>query len=449
MKDIVNQLIELYYSDEEITLDEIFSSKYFIHDGDKVKFNDFILSEKDFVSVRKAVVSRIEEEEKHNDYEYEHEHELFPSLSCSKPYYTEHKKYVQAYITNISVPKTLKELYVHFLDGNSAQGLINDISYGNTCWTAPKWVKRGDIVLFMHAKYANQPLTAMRTKLQTLKMPGWKKKKLNNAIADQLKFHKQYGGKIYAIGRIIGKPYDVNEQIDDLHFQTRTYCDIDRLFLLQNPIDLSEFNDFIKISRLSATTPVYGESYDRLKELIINKNDVREYFRNSCSTPFPHNVINSENWMKLGLEYRRSFTLEEQFRACYANYLLSFVGDQKKIFMECSCYKKNKPITFVDNIIKINGKLLPVEIKLNIDTEPHLDAQCNQYCHLYKLVLDKKNRLAQMDKVISDKVLVIDTYAVYMYDSNTNAINYLYDLDNIHTKEDINKLRKIIIKEIV
>lgn len=55
----------------------------------------------------------------------------------------------------------------HFIGGNSAQTLIEDIrSGGKTNWTVPGWVKRGDIVFFMHAKTANSTLTTLRTELR-------------------------------------------------------------------------------------------------------------------------------------------------------------------------------------------------------------------------------------------------------------------------------------------
>ena len=42
-----------------------------------------------------------------------------------------------------------------------------------------------------------------------------------------------------------------------------------------------------------------------------------------------------------------------------------------------------------------------------------MKGQCEQYCELDKLELEPdKNLIARMETVISDKVLVIDTYAV-------------------------------------
>ena len=332
------------------------------------------------------------------------------------------------------------------MDGNDAQILIQDTLYkGTTNWTVPRWARRGDIVLFMHAKTARSTLTALRTEMRSKLLPeSQMAKDFETAISDQLSFHDIFGGKIYAVGRVNGKP-EIEKTNPIPHVSSRVFCDIDDLFLLNTPIDISEFNGFIKISSLSAVTPLYGNVYERLKEIIIHKNQVPGYFRYSFSTPFPHSIVDQNNWMQLGLEYRNAFTLEIQFRHCYVNYLLKELGDQKTIYMECPCHKEGKPVTYVDNVIKFDKRLLPVEVKLNIKLESNLEGQCEQYCSLNRLELDKKSgREANMKYVIGDKVLVIDTYAVYMYFLQRKKVEFIYDLSDLKTRQDIEALREII-----
>ena len=372
----------------------------------------------------------------------------FNSLSPQK---RKHKKYVEAFVSNISVTDSLDEFYERYIDGNNVQLLLDDISStGHTCWTSPRWAKRSDIVLFMHAKTAKSKLTKVRTEARSRYNPTSEKaKRIERAIQDQLEIYKQYGGKIFAIGQISGKPETYDEN-DASYFKSRVFSDIDYLFLLENPVDISEFNSFIKISMQGSITPVFGSAYERLKDLIISKNNVPDYFLRCFSTPFPHNAVNSDNWMKLGLEYRNAFTLEIQFRQCYVDYLLSNIGDQKRIYMECPCYKDGKPVTFVDNVIRINKKLLPVEIKLNRELESSLEGQCRQYCKLDRLVLDKKKgREARLSDVIDNKVLIVDTYGIYIYEYSSNTIKTLYDLDDLRTKDELPQLRELIIANLL
>lgn len=115
--------------------------------------------------------------------------------------------------------------------------------------------------------------------------------------------------------------------------------------------------------------------------------------------------------------------------------------------MECACYKGTNPVTFVDNVIRIGKKLLPVEVKLNIRLESNLQGQCTQYCKLDRLILSKKaTQSANMKNVIDDKVLVIDIYAVYMFFQSDGRIDPLYDLDNLLSTKEIDELRKRVVK---
>ena len=200
----------------------------------------------------------------------------FNSLSPQK---RKHKKYVEAFVSNISVTDSLDEFYERYIDGNNVQLLLDDISStGHTCWTSPRWAKRSDIVLFMHAKTAKSKLTKVRTEARSRYNPTSEKaKRIERAIQDQLEIYKQYGGKIFAIGQISGKPETYDEN-DASYFKSRVFSDIDYLFLLENPVDISEFNSFIKISMQGSITPVFGSAYERLKDLIISKNNVPDYF---------------------------------------------------------------------------------------------------------------------------------------------------------------------------
>ena len=455
---LFDYLISLYETSEEITVDEFLT---------KVMESDQKLSELsigDSVELKRQFLMYINSIDERSPYDDEYMSledrsasliktetmKQQDDLSRTEAFYRKgrrrHRKYVEAFINNISVPKSLEEMSTLFMDGNDAQNLVIDTMYsGRTSWSVPRWAKRGDIVLFMHAKTANSTLTRLRTEVRTLLNPNsTKAKKFEQAIADQLSFHKEYGGKIYAIGRVNGRP-----ERDDLgplhHSHSKLFCDIDNLFLLGTPIDISEFNSYIKINRLGGITPVYGKPYEKLKEAISRKNTVPEYFSNSFSTPFPHNLVNRDNWMQLGIEYRNAFTLEIQFRQCYVDYLLQELGDQKTIYMECSCYKGSNPVTFVDNVIRINRRFLPVEVKLNIKMEANLEDQCEQYCMLDRLILNKKSgREAKMHEVVSDKVLVIDTFGVYIFRLDGKSIEHLYDLDALKSRKEIQRLREIV-----
>ena len=190
-------LIDAYESSEEMSIDEILS----------IVLKDADLSIEESIELKRQFFAYIEEAEtadRHDEYE-EWKREkigIFPDNPPPDKGPTQrkkhwHKKYVEAFINNISVSRSLEELSEFFMDGNDAQNLIKDtMDFGKTSWSAPRWAKRGDIVLFMHAKTANSTLTRLRTIVRNQLDPNSAEaKKFENAVAEQLSFPKEYGGK--------------------------------------------------------------------------------------------------------------------------------------------------------------------------------------------------------------------------------------------------------------
>ncbi len=68
-----------------------------------------------------------------------------------------------------------------------------------------------------------------------------------------------------------------------------------------------------------------------------------------------------------------------------------------------------------------------------------MEGQCEQYCKLDNIVLSKKAvKAVNMNTVIDDKVLVIDTKDL--------SIRFVHDLDEIRSDKDIQEVRNKIIK---
>lgn len=357
----------------------------------------------------------------------------------------EASKSVQAFINNISFPTSLDELLNFYIYEHGTFNIEDILVEEETYWTVPKWAKAGDIVFFMHSKTAISKITALKTKLMNSK--GMYSE---NDFSEMLEWiergrtlYRFYGGKIFAIGRVSGIPEYFSE--DDellLHWGTRIYADIDSIMVLENPVDISKFNDFILVSRGSAITGVFGNDYKRLIDVIGKSNKLPRYVTESISIPIPINEINKNNWIELAGQYRRSFFLEIQFRSFYVNYLLPLLGDQKKIYRECRCCKDNNPDSFVDNIIKIKGKYLPVEVKLDINAEADIKSQVTKYCNVSKCFLDQKSSdYINSSVMYTNNTLIIDTYKIYMYTDKNKTITEIYDLDNLKTKDDIDFIK--------
>ena len=286
-------------------------------------------------------------------------------------------------------------------------------------WTVPSWAKTGDIVFFMHSKTSNSHLTAIRTEFE--QRAGsysdadrlWLKYWINHA----LDVHRQYGGKIFAIGRVAGKPR--RETFHEYeHWASTIYADIDDIFILSDPVDISEFNDVIYVSRQGAITGVFGEQYYELMSRIEAKNSIPKMYRNLNADPLPFSKIDESNWFDVVQRYRCSFFLEKQFRSYCVNYFLKEFGDQKTFYSEARCMKRGKADTFVDNLVKFKGKWLPVEVKLNITLEHNLSGQILQYLNVDSIYVEKERALKR-NEIWLDRIMVVDTEGIYIFKDAT------------------------------
>lgn len=52
---------------------------------------------------------------------------------------------------------------------------------------------------------------------------------------------------------------------ENLHWKSNIYAPIDDIFLLENPIDISEFNIEIDVSRQNSITSVLDEKFSFIK----------------------------------------------------------------------------------------------------------------------------------------------------------------------------------------
>ena len=200
------------------------------------------------------------------------------------------------------------------------------------------------------------------------------------------------------------------------------------------------------VSRQGAITPVLGREFERLREVIRENNTIPSYFERSSSSGVLLSRITRDNWISVAGKYRGRFVLEAQFRSYYVDFLLSELGDRKTVYKECRCIKTGMPDSFVDNVILINGRYLPVEVKLSILIEQNLKAQVAKYC--YDEMIKTKKRTLLPDVLYSNRVLIVDTDSVYVYDADQDSIEHIFDLDNLTDRNGVFLLRSIILKKL-
>lgn len=365
-----------------------------------------------------------------------------PDIPQRNPYIDEldamEQPYVNAYINNISFPTDIEGLE-YFVYKHGCFNVENVLTEPNTNWTMPRSAKVGDIVLFFHAKTAVSRITALITQVNSLAdNSGHNKPLLLEWLERARSLFKVYGGKVFAVGRVTGSPeYWPSDGTDNpYHWKGRVYADIGDIVVLNNPIDISEFNSFIKVSRQSAITPLPSREFNGLRQIVCEKNEfLPEYFTKCEIGNFDLSHINAENFLTVTQAYRRRFLLEIDFRSYYVDYLLKGIA-RRKHWQECRCHTEGKPHYYVDNVFFYEGRYYLLEVKLNVQLEKDLYGQLQQYICADYLYLDK-DATKRVDSFERKFMYVIDTEALYRYDADSNALVELVRLDDVHDIKDI------------
>ena len=345
--------------------------------------------------------------------------------------------FVNAHINNICFPKTIEQLenFIYEHGCYNLEDVINESADGYTIWTVPRSSVVGDVVLYFHAKTAIQWIRKLETATKTLDSETHDKNLLYEWLQRARELYSLYGGKIFAIGRVSSRP-EREDDITPYHWSGRIYADIKDLYLLKTPIDISEFNSFILVSRQSSITSLPSKEFEKLKSLIQAKNpDAPAWFLKSQIGDNMLSQVNQNNFLEITSSYRKRFPLEINFRSYYVDYFLKTLS-RNNVYSECRCHTLKTPLARVDNVFEFAGKKMLLEVKLNVALEEDLISQLNQYiCAEYiSLSNEQNNNITDFEK---EFMFVIDVYAVYRYDVKVKKLTKIFDLDEIKSKTDI------------
>ena len=356
--------------------------------------------------------------------------------------------YINAHINNISFPKTIEELeyFIYERGKYNVEDVINESNGGYTIWTVPRSSVVGDIVLYFHAKTAIQWISKLENELKYLDSQIHDIQVLSNWLMRARKLYSLYGGKIFAIGRINSQP-EIEELEDGcLHWRGRIYAKVEDIIVLETPISISEFNDFIFVSRQSAITSLPSNEYERLKAIIVSKNDILpSYFLSSRIGNFSLANSNIENFLEITRPYRKRFLLESNFRSYYVDNILKVLSG-KKFYSECQCHTELSPLSRVDNVFEFEDRRFLLEVKLNIQLENDLPGQLDKYI-LADYIYLNKNCTNLIQEFINKYMFVIDMYGVYKYDVESRLLTKVINLDEIACNEDIIRLFSGVIND--
>lgn len=175
----------------------------------------------------------------------------------------------KSFITNISFPKSLDEV-LYFMDVRGKFDVQEVLQADCVEWTAPKDASIGEVAYFMHSKTSINTIRHLKRELAMVQ------KEISQDIAAVLHaaldegelLYRKVGGSVFAYGVVCGEAVvDDVAVCDKLHWKSRHYAPIDSISLINPPIHISEFRDFITVSRTGAITKLNVDQETRLRAL--------------------------------------------------------------------------------------------------------------------------------------------------------------------------------------
>lgn len=177
---------------------------------------------------------------------------------------------MSALITNFQSPVELRDL----VDRYEKDGMTNidhifhyEDTFGE--WTVDKNSQVGDIVFFMCAKTSKEHMGHVCAEARR---QGCTDQIIAFAEAER-SLYKRYAGYIVAVGVIESEPFQEEDAGYAFpYWRSPWYAKIGNFELLNIPLHISEYRDYITVSRTGAITRLTKEQEEILKNQIQTKN---------------------------------------------------------------------------------------------------------------------------------------------------------------------------------
>ena len=135
-------------------------------------------------------------------------------------------------------------------------------------WTVDKNAAVDDTVFFLCARTS---IDHIRHLCVQLRKAGRENTSLGVFAAQQRDLYQKYAGFLVATGRVAQEPFQTEVSgWEAPHWRSPWYAKIDRIRLLNTPIHISQFRDFITVSRTGAITKLTDAQLHTLTRMIAD-----------------------------------------------------------------------------------------------------------------------------------------------------------------------------------
>ena len=108
-----------------------------------------------------------------------------------------------------------------------------------------------------------------------------------------LDLHSDYGGKIFAVGRLTDEPKYDDDDNELYYSHSHVYAEISDTVIFDSLVDYSEFRDILPVARQTSITPVIGKNFDMLRDLLISHGNILpDYVLEAEASPLPYAAPN-------------------------------------------------------------------------------------------------------------------------------------------------------------
>lgn len=178
----------------------------------------------------------------------------------------EEEERMAAIITNFQAPKKLDDLIDrYYRDGETnIDKILFDPKCMHTEWTVDRYNQIGDRVFFMCAKTSKDHM-----KRVLMQARSTEDQEIIEFAEKEMDLYQHFAGNIVAMGIIAELPFASEDSgYNNPGWKSPWYARIDDYCLLNRPVSIDVFRDFIKVSRTGAITKLTSEQEERLLELI-------------------------------------------------------------------------------------------------------------------------------------------------------------------------------------
>lgn len=292
---------------------------------------------------------------------------------------------VQSSITSVGFPETLDEVF-DMLEKNSYAGdwlsdmdtLLRFDPAAGTVWTAPKWMTEGDVLFFYHTKRGALRTAKLRNEAVRL-FP--RDSNIVRFLDRAAELSKKYGGKIFACAAVTGTTEYYAKESE--HFDSRFFAPLGDVHVFARPLSSDDFKDFVKISQ-NTLTPLYAKQFDGIKRLLARGNELPAFLRGTAGGELSFRNVGRETWTELSCRPDARFIHEAQLRSYLLDFMLEELKDRGTALLEeCLCVRAGVKTGFADYFVRLHGRWVPVEAKLNVLAERDLLGQVAKYVGIH------------------------------------------------------------------